>query len=65
MNYTFFAIAMYIVMRGLQVMLEEHLKKKWCKVLIKVVTLLMLYAALASIVVWYKKIDLLGFDASE
>ena len=62
MNYTFFAIACYIVMRGIQVLLEEQNQKKWYKVLLKVVTVIMLFAALASLVVWYKEIWFLGFD---
>jgi hypothetical protein len=62
MNYTFFAIACYIIMRGIQVLFEEHNKKKWFKILLKVVTVIMLYAALTSIIVWYKEIAFLGFD---
>lgn len=65
MNYTLFAIAWYIIMRGLQVLLEEHLKARWCKVLIKAVAIIMLYAALVSLIVWYKEIPLLGFDPSD
>jgi len=62
MNYTFFAIGCYIVMRGLQVLFEEQLEAKWCKLLIKTMTVIMLYAALASLVVWYKEIHFLGFS---
>ena len=62
MNYTFFAISTYILMRGLQVLLEEHLQDRWCKVTIKGVTVVMLYAALASLIVWYQQIEFLGFD---
>ena len=65
MNYTFFAIGWYIVMRGLQVLFEEHMGKKWVNILIKVVTLIMLYAALASIIVWYREIHLLGFSPTK
>jgi len=65
MNYTLFAIAWYIIMRGLQVLFEEHLQKKWFKILIRVVTLIMLYAALASLIVWYKEIHFLGFDPTK
>ncbi|MDD5707601.1 MAG: hypothetical protein PHR35_16895 [Kiritimatiellae bacterium] len=65
MNYTFFAIACYIVMRGLQVLFEEKLQAKWCKTLIKTVTIIMLYAALASLVVWYKEIPFLGFNPNK
>lgn len=65
MNYTLFAIACYIVMRGLQVLFGEYLEKTWYKVVIKSVTVVMLYAALASLVVWYEKISLLGFDPTK
>jgi hypothetical protein len=65
MNYTLFAIACYIVMRGLQVLFVEYLEKTWYKVVIKSVTVIMLYAALASLVVWYEKINLLGFDPTK
>jgi hypothetical protein len=65
MNYTLFAIACYIVMRGLQVLFVEYLDKLWYKVVIKSVTVVMLYAALASLVVWYEKINLLGFDPTK
>jgi len=65
MNYTLFAIGCYIVMRGLQVLLVEYLETIWYKVVVKSVTLVMLYAALASLVVWYEKINLLGFDPTK
>ena len=65
MNYSLFAIACYIVMRGLQVLLVEYLDKLWYKIVIKSVTAVMLYAALASLVVWYEKINLLGFDPTK
>ena len=65
MNYTFFAVSMYIVMRGLQVLLEDHMHKKWAKNLIKIVAILMLYTAFSSMAVWYYEgIDFLGFDPS-
>ena len=65
MNYTLFAIACYIVMRGIQVLFEEQAQKTWYKVLIKSVTVVMIYAALASLVNWYEKIHLLGFDPTK
>jgi hypothetical protein len=65
MNYTLFAIACYIIMRGLQVLFVEYLEKTWYKVVIKSVTVIMLYAALSSLVVWYEKINLLGFDPTK
>ncbi|MCK4835800.1 MAG: hypothetical protein KAT17_04150 [Candidatus Aminicenantes bacterium] len=65
MNYTLFAIGWYIIMRGLQVLFAEYLEKKWFKIMIKIVTVIMLYAALASIIVWYKEIHLLGFNPTK
>jgi hypothetical protein len=65
MNYTLFAIACYIVMRGLQVLLSEYAQKLWYKIVIKSMTVVMLYAALASLVVWYEKIQFLGFDPTK
>jgi len=65
MNYTLFAIACYIVMRGLQVLFVEFLDTLWYKVVIKSATVVMLYAALASLVVWFEKINLLGFDPTK
>lgn len=65
MNYTFFAIACYIIMRGLQVLFSEYSQKLWYKIIIKSATVVMLYAALASVIVWYEKISLLGFDPTK
>ena len=65
MNYTLFAIACYIVMRGLQVLFSEYAQKLWYKIVIKSMTVVMLYAALSSLVNWYEKIQLLGFDPTK
>ncbi len=65
MNYTLFAIACYIIMRGLQVLFSEYSQKLWYKAVIKSMTVVMLYAALASVIVWYEKINLLGFDPTK
>ena len=65
MNYTLFAIACYIIMRGLQVLFSEYAQKLWYKIVIKSTTVVMLYAALASLVVWYEKLNLLGFDPTK
>ena len=65
MNYTFFAVSCYIIMRGFQVLFEEHADKKWYKVLVKSITILMIYAAIASLIVWYKEIKFLIFDPNK
>ena len=65
MNYTLFAIACYIIMRGLQVLFSEYAQKMWYKIIINSMTVVMLYAALASLVNWYEKIQFLGFDPTK
>jgi hypothetical protein len=61
MNYTFFAIACYIVLRAFQVLFEEKSKKKWYRNSVKVIALITLYSGFASLLVWYLEIHLLGF----
>ncbi len=66
--YTMFAIACYIILRGLQVLFEEHVQKTWYKRLIKTWTVVMLYAALVSLIVFYgelAEIPFLGFTAGD
>jgi len=65
LNYTLFAVGCYIGMRSLQVLSEGHEKAKWVRVLIKVAGIITLYAALASLIVWYKEINFLGFDPGD
>lgn len=43
MNYTFFAIACYIIMRGMQVLLEEHQPKPWYKLLMRGISVVTIY----------------------
>ncbi len=63
MPYTFYAIACYILMRGLQVLLEEYKNKLWYKILIKTVTVFMLIVALVAIINMYDKINILFINA--
>jgi hypothetical protein len=65
MNYTFFAISMYIAMRALQVLLEG-LGGTWPRKAVLIVAGLTLYAALASLIVWFSQdsVYFLGFDPS-
>ena len=66
--YTLFAISCYIILRGLQVLLEEHLQRRWCKRLMKTWTVIMLYAAFVSLIVFYgelAKVPFLGFKAGD
>lgn len=60
--YTLFAIACYIILRGMQVFFEEYNDKHWYRVTIKIWTGFMLYAALASLIIFYAEIPFLGFE---
>ena len=62
MPYTFYAIACYILMRGLQVLFEEYKKALWYKILIKSVTTFMLIVALLAIANLYNELNLLGIN---
>ena len=67
-RYTLFAKSCYIILRGLQVLLEEHVQKTWYKRLIKTWTVVMLYASLVSLIVFYgelAEIQFLGFKAGD
>jgi hypothetical membrane protein len=62
MNYVLYAVACYIIMRGLQVLFEEHQKKTWFRVGIKIWSLFTLFCAVAALIGFYREdINLLGF----
>lgn len=65
MNYTFFAIGCYIVMRAVPVLFEDRAGQRWYKITLKAIALVTLYAGLASLIVWYGKVNLLGFSAGD
>ncbi|MGA2143018.1 MAG: hypothetical protein ABSG94_11445 [Brevinematales bacterium] len=62
MDYTFFAIACYIVMRAFRQIFEEYREKTWFKIIYKIIAVATCYAGLAAILVWFFQIRLLGFD---
>jgi hypothetical protein len=64
MNYTFFAISCYIILRATEV-LAEGSEKQWPRRTIKVIAVLTLYAAISSLIMFYHQIWLLGFDPSK
>ena len=43
----------------------KRLQERWCKLLIKTVTVITLYVALASVLVWYREISFLGLSPSK
>ncbi|HBH26418.1 MAG TPA: hypothetical protein DDX54_03335 [Rhodospirillaceae bacterium] len=63
MNYTFFAIGLYIALRATQVLLE-HAPGTWPRKVIVLLAALTLYAAVASLIVWFSgdSVYFLGFD---
>ncbi len=63
--YTLFAISCYIILRGLQTLFEDYKERNWYKIVILMWTTFMLFAALASLIVFYADISFLGFDAVE
>lgn len=62
MNYTFFAIACYIVMRAFKQLFGEYQEKLWFKISYRVIAAFTLYAGLAAAIVWYCNFRFLGFD---
>lgn len=65
MNYTFFAISCYILMRSLEVLLKDSPNEKRRRVCVNAAAFLALYAAVASMVVWFVQLHLLGFDPTK
>ena len=63
--YTLFAISCYIILRGLQVLFEDDKDKRWYKTTIRIWTVVMLYAALASLIIFCAEIPFLGFDGAD
>lgn len=63
MNYTFFAIGCYVVMRAYQVFFDDCAHTPWFKITLKIIALFTFYSALSSLIVWYKMIPLLGFPS--
>jgi len=62
MSYTFFAVGCYIALRSARILLKEYKGTRWYKIVIKALSLVTLYAALASLITWYFNLNLLGFD---
>jgi hypothetical protein len=62
MDYTFFAISCYIVMRAFRQIFEEYREKTWFKIIYKIMAGVTCYAGLAAILVWFVQIRFLGFD---
>lgn len=64
MNYVLFSIAAYIFMRAFQVALSDKAEARWYRISIKIVAILVLYTAVAAMVVFYVEgLAPLGFSS--
>ena len=63
LQYTFFTVCAYVFMRAFEVLCPESKEEDWYKTAIKVISCLVLYAAFASMMIFYfEGIHLLGID---
>ena len=64
MNYVFFTVAAYIFMRAFEVIFSAQQKKRWYKNTSRIIGILVLYTAIAAMLIFYvEKLRLLGFAA--
>jgi hypothetical protein len=64
MNYVFFTVAAYIFMRAFEVVFIDQQKKHWYKNASKIIGIIVLYTAVAGMLVFYfEKLRPLGFTA--
>jgi hypothetical protein len=64
MDYVFFAVSAYIFMRAFEVIFSDQQKKRWYRNTSRVIGILVLYTAVAAMLVFYfGKLRLLGFPA--
>ena len=64
MNYVFFTVAAYIFMRAFEVIFSDQQKKRWYKNTSRIIGIIVLYTAIAAMLIFYfEKLRLLGFEA--
>ena len=64
MNYVFFAVAAYIFMRAFEVIFSDQQKKRWYRNATRIIGILVLYTAIAAmLVIYFEKLRPLGFVA--
>ena len=64
MNYVLFAVAAYIFMRAFEVIFSQQQKKRWYINASRIIGVLVLYTAIAAMLVFYfEKLRPLGFVA--
>jgi len=64
MNYVFFAVSAYIFMRAFEVIFSGQKEKQWYRYTSRIIGVLVLYTAVAAMLIFYfEKLRLLGFEA--
>jgi hypothetical protein len=64
MNYVFFTVSAYIFMRAFEVIFSGQQTRRWYRHTSRVIGILVLYTAVAAMLVFYfEKVRLLGFEA--
>ncbi len=65
MAYTFFAVCAYVFMRAFEVLFADQKDQRWYKAIIRVVAVIVLYTAVAGMLVFYfHTLRPLGFNAN-
>jgi len=64
MNYVFFAVSAYIFMRAFEVIFSDQQQKRWYGLATRIIGILVLYTAIAAmLVIYFEKLRPLGFVA--
>jgi hypothetical protein len=64
MSYVFFAVSAYIFMRAFEVIFSGQKEKRWYRYTLRIIGILVLYTAVAAMLIFYfEKLHLLGFAA--
>lgn len=64
MNYVFFAVSAYIFMRAFEVIFSGQKEKRWYRYTSRIIGVLVIYTAIAAMLIFYfENLRLLGFAA--
>lgn len=64
MSYVFFAVSAYIFMRAFEVIFSGQKEKQWYRYTSRIIGILVIYTAIAAMLIFYfENLRLLGFAA--
>lgn len=64
MSYVFFAVSAYIFMRAFEVIFSGQKEKRWYRYTSRIIGVLVIYTAIAAMLIFYfENLRLLGFAA--